>query len=339
MSLGEQLRNAREGKGLTISDIARVTFIRAHYLESIERDDFSTIPPSRLRYFIQDYAKSVDLDPSDLLDELPDAPLPSTPARPHAARMTPPTTFPPVAGTTSEDQEFLTEGEESPTRPTSSPRESRRRRPRYAPLDQGNPALVRGLMTVALLLLIGLGIYFLAGGFDGSDEDDAAVALVEEGDTSGNGDDVRILSRSENEGDTAAAEIAAEAGDSLTLQGRATARVWYSIRMDNRQETGTLDSGEVKSWKAEKEFRVSLGNAGGLVLSLNGRSLGTLGPMGISLRGKIIDAGGVREGSTSRPRSTSGRARTPRRTTEENTDNTRLRSLESTEPRRAVEPE
>lgn len=357
MSLGDQLRSAREKKGLTISDIARTTYIRAHYLEAIEQDDFSTIPPSRLRYFVQDYARSVDLDPVLLLRELPDdipapAPPPSVPSKPVPSRSVPFTesaTDEPgkvagmFGGEAMEGREAEEKVEEKPQRGKErerTKREPRRRRPRYTPLDQGNPALVRGLMTVAVLLLVGLGIYFLTGGFEDSGEEEGTAAAV--ADTSAGGNDTRILSRSENVPDTTAAAAQEGTGDSLTLQGRATAEVWYSIRMDNRQETGTLDSGEVKVWKAEKEFRVSLGNAGGLEFYLNGRSLGALGPKQTSLRNKVIDAQGIRASSTSRPRSTSSstRARSSRRGAQQaDPSPSRLRSLESTEPRRAVDPE
>lgn len=354
MSLGDQLRSARERKGLTISDIARTTYIRAQYLEGIERDDFSSIPPSRLRYFIQDYAKSVDLDAARLLQELPDdlpAPLPApvtpaaNPATPDSAPARP---FPLRAKAGMAKKTFGAQPEETaadepvaevPAAVAERPsRGFRRKRPRYTPLDQGNPALVRGLITVAVLLLIGLGIYFMTGGFD-SDEDNGMVSAAGVEDSGGVGADTRILSRSENEADTAAAaeEVV---GDSLTLQGHATAEVWYSIKMDNRQETGTLDSGEVKVWKAEREFRVSLGNAGGLEFSLNGRPLGVLGPKQTSLRNKVIDAQGIRESVGARPRqSSSAKGRTSRKGTEQTAPANRLRSLESTEPRRAVDPE
>ncbi len=333
MSLGEQLQTAREQGGQTIEDIARVTFIRAHYLEAIERDDFSALPPSRLRYFIQDYAKAVGLDPAAMVALVPQqtssapppvsAPSPETEPKPKKKKVF---------------VQPLEDEEPAASVPTGIPEPKQRssRKPRYAPIDQGNPALIRGLITAALVLLTGLAIYYFGGGFDEPETPTSASGGSSEGDTAAPGTEARILSRPDDT--TTSDEVIAESGDSLVLEGRAKAQVWYSIKMDNRQETGTLDSGAVKVWKAEKEFSVSLGNAGGLEFYLGGKPLGALGALGATLRGKVITADGVKETSAPRRRSTPSRSQ--KSSNADNSENTnRLRQLENSEPRRAIEPE
>ena len=54
MSLGERLKNAREERGLTIDEIAALTYIRANHIGALERNEFHLLPPSRIRYFVRD---------------------------------------------------------------------------------------------------------------------------------------------------------------------------------------------------------------------------------------------------------------------------------------------
>lgn len=68
-SIGTQLREAREGKGITISDAASATRIKYQHIEAMERDDFSTIAAAAYaRGFIKIYAEYLDLEPSALLE-------------------------------------------------------------------------------------------------------------------------------------------------------------------------------------------------------------------------------------------------------------------------------
>jgi cytoskeletal protein RodZ len=66
--IGEQLRAAREAKGLSLSQAASGTRIKLQHLESIEQDDFSTIAAAAYaRGFIKIYAEFLGLDPEPLL--------------------------------------------------------------------------------------------------------------------------------------------------------------------------------------------------------------------------------------------------------------------------------
>ena len=283
MSIGERLRIAREERGLSLDDIARTTFIRVHHLEAIEKEDYSSIPPSRLHYFVRDFARNVGLNPDDLIAELPETPV----------AQAPPATPPPVISkrrSTRKDKEELQEQDaEIAGASAQVTTEQRRRKPRYKPIDQGNPLVARALITVAVVLLIGLGIYYISGGFDRSEKPSSTPIA---GDTAS---PTRVLSRPDGLEDSEGEEVFD--GDSLVLQGRFIDKVWYSITIDGqREEQSTVDSGEVRTWKAAEKFSVSLGNAGGVELMLNGKSIGTLASLGKSVRGKIITAEGVKGG-------------------------------------------
>src|SRR5690349_5298471 len=70
-SVGEQLRAAREGKGLSLEDIASQTRIPQRHLESLEIADWERLPaPTYTIGFAKSYAAAVGLDRADIGDQL-----------------------------------------------------------------------------------------------------------------------------------------------------------------------------------------------------------------------------------------------------------------------------
>lgn len=67
-TVGEILKKARLEKELTIEDISLSTKINPTYIDAIESNDFTKLPPSAFtKGFMQNYAKVVDLDPKVVL--------------------------------------------------------------------------------------------------------------------------------------------------------------------------------------------------------------------------------------------------------------------------------
>jgi cytoskeleton protein RodZ len=67
MSIGSDLRQAREQQGLTLRDLSERTKIRAAVLRGIEQDTFDrTIGAVIMRGFLKLYAREVGLDPADV---------------------------------------------------------------------------------------------------------------------------------------------------------------------------------------------------------------------------------------------------------------------------------
>ena len=70
MSLGEQLRKAREARKETASQVAAATRLKIQMIEAIEREDFSKIPAAIYgKGFIRLYAEHVGMDPMPLIQE------------------------------------------------------------------------------------------------------------------------------------------------------------------------------------------------------------------------------------------------------------------------------
>src|SRR5436305_12871139 len=62
--LGQLLREARERKGVTLADAQQATKIRLSFLQALEKEDFSVLPPPfYIRGFIKTYAVYLNLDP------------------------------------------------------------------------------------------------------------------------------------------------------------------------------------------------------------------------------------------------------------------------------------
>jgi cytoskeletal protein RodZ len=72
-SAGEQLRAAREAKGLSLEDIASQTRIPRRHLESLEESDWSKLPaPTYTIGFAKSFASAVGLDRAEIGDKLRD---------------------------------------------------------------------------------------------------------------------------------------------------------------------------------------------------------------------------------------------------------------------------
>lgn len=271
---------------MSIGDIARRTYIQPKFIEAIEEDNLASVPDSHRRLFVREYAKVIGI-PQDEMMALLDEFAPPPPPVPIAENV------PPITRRFSDD-----------TPPPSAPRLPEVERKTYADfmrrlsrgggIKLGGNKLSRWLIMSAGGLLVIVAAYYLI--FSGKSHKEGGAATVDSTQSS----PTQVLTRGSAEsGDSTGsrADSAAPAsGDSLTLEGRATSKIWYAIVMDGkRSETDTLPAGGVRVWRASKNFKLSLGNAGGLQLSLNDKKLGTLGPLHTSVRNQIIDAAGIKK--------------------------------------------
>lgn len=70
LTLGEKLRQAREERGISISEVAEQTRISPHYLECIERNDFKTLPGGIFnKGFIKSFARYVGVNEAEAVQD------------------------------------------------------------------------------------------------------------------------------------------------------------------------------------------------------------------------------------------------------------------------------
>lgn len=68
-TLGETLREARQAKGASLEDVEALTKIRAWYVQALEEERHEQLPsPVYVRGFLRNYAIYLGLDPQDVLD-------------------------------------------------------------------------------------------------------------------------------------------------------------------------------------------------------------------------------------------------------------------------------
>jgi len=268
---------------MTIGDIARRTFIQPKFLHAIDEDNLGVIPDSHRRPFIREYARVVGVEADEVLSLLADYEPPPAPAV--AEQHVPQRRF------DMEEQNVS-----APVPPALDESDRRAYGEILRRLSAGRGMKLSGsnlsswLITGAFVLLLLIAIYYIFFSGENTQPEGAGIPI------DSTASPTEILAR--GSADTGAPEDleSVVADDSLTLEGRATAKVWFAIVMDGRRsETGTLDSGTVKVWRAAETFKLSLGNAGGLDLTLNERAIGTLGPLRTSIRNQIIDAEGPRK--------------------------------------------
>ena len=68
-TIGEQLRLAREGRGIPLREISDQTRISMHYLEAIESNDYKRLPGGIFnRSFVKAYARYVGYDEKEAIE-------------------------------------------------------------------------------------------------------------------------------------------------------------------------------------------------------------------------------------------------------------------------------
>ena len=263
-ALGERFRAAREARGLTLSDVAEHIRIRSVYLAAIEEENWTAIgAPVYIRGFLRTYARFLGLEPEEVVAEFnsqASAPPPPVPAAPGA----PPRTT------------YLAD-EEPPSRALS-------------PL-----IWIASLVAVVLIAVV---VYNEAT-FRARQSANAlpsnsptAVASTEGAALAADGTPSAAASASADDGSSAnptqnpsgAPSVSPSpsplASGSANLEVRLSAPSWLRVTVDgNVSMEGTFPAGTVRQFHG-KTARLRIGNAGGVEVIIDGKSVGKLGAAG-----------------------------------------------------------
>jgi cytoskeleton protein RodZ len=263
-SLGSYLRELRTAKGMSLDEVSRATRVGRAHLEALEAEELSALPaPVFVKGFIRAYCEFLQANPAEALGRYQAL----TGERSHAAALSAP-----------------------------------------EPLGSG---LGRGPVFVSVILLVVLGaaLFLLNSGFRGEAPraprpsavpSTPAVAPSPSAPAAAQPAPATAPTPAIGAEPTAAAApsapmppipvaaippAAAPALGPQRLVVKAIETTWMRVQIDgDRSVEELLPAGATREWSAEKRFTLTVGNAAGVSLELNGRTLPPLGAPGAVIR-------------------------------------------------------
>jgi cytoskeletal protein RodZ len=268
MSQDPDFKSIRQSKGLTIEDIARRTKIRSGFLEAIEEGNYHLLPEKYyVETFIKVYAETLGVDSAPFL-----ARYRQTLEKPGAATRKEPQ--PEVKG----------EPKKKMTRPTLTKKQRR---------------LIGWTISLAIILTLIVFILYpretvvevpapplsavkpqgVPENETPAQEDPSKAAAVEKPEALQEKADIRETPEPRKE--TPPAAGAEGSKKKYTLRVEAKELTWLRIKEDKQAARQyLLQPGEQLSRQAAERFEIDIGNAGGVELYLQGKSLGAPGKRG-----------------------------------------------------------
>jgi len=277
-SVGETLRRERLRTGLDLETISQDTKISVRLLEFIEGDQFHKLPGGVFaKSFVRQYARALGLDEEELIRELERS-------------------LEPAAEPASHPQEI----------PKSQPEI---RIPRVAQWG-GAASRFRSGSSLPALALVVLAILACSAAYTWwqrprhtaakpapvqiAERHEAAQPAPTAPETTGSTPpSVPSVAGAPAPPTTPAASLSAEAGG-LTIALTAEEATWVRATANGKVVfSGILQPNESKSLSAAEPMILRIGNAGGLAISLNGKSIPAVGPRGQVRTVQLSPDGGV----------------------------------------------
>ena len=266
-TLGEWLRQAREGLGGTLEEAAAATRIRARFLEALEAGDFAAFPGGdvQLRGFLRIYARYLVLPPDVVLARYD--------AEVRGAEPAP-------AGTSEEKQS--SPPVQAPTRPMSfqAPTRPMSFQPPSLPVSTARPrrmsletVMVGGLVFLVLLAIVavvGFVITRTRGGEATATATAPAAAVLS----------TTALQTTDSQTPTlptVTPTFPASPLGGVALALESTEHTWVRVAVDSQTVfEGMLTPGQVETWSGQEAILVDTGNGAGVQVTVNGQPQGAM---------------------------------------------------------------
>jgi cytoskeletal protein RodZ len=252
--LFEELKHAREERGIPLAQISDITRISEEYLQAIESGNVKILPQAYIRAFLREYADVVGLSPDDIMRKY-DALTGGTAGHPASPAPSTSAAAPPV------------------------PADLRERDEQKPSLWNATTARIAlAVAAVAILVVVG---WNLAGRRTEPVTEEIPFQNVIK-------QEEQRLSPTQAPPPTpgpATTSPPVSPSDSLVLHATTSDTVWLMIIRDDLPPREYLFPPNARiSWKARNRFLVTLGKASAVQFTLNQTPIGTLGKPGTVIR-------------------------------------------------------
>jgi cytoskeletal protein RodZ len=277
--ISEKLRRARTEQNYTIEEMSQATKIRPHILESLEAGDFESLAPIYTKSFLKTYGKALGIS-TDEMNSMIEA-----------------------------DRKLSQDYYEQQTEKRQKANEEMAKTKAAAIKSYGTKRTIVNLaprrarkvifFVLPIALLAGL-IYVFFFLKDTVEHIDVAsisldTAAVAEGDTASAVKDTVEKEKSLLDYFAGTESVA----DSIILEATVSDSAWLSIVMDGKKSDQLiLAPGTQYRWSAQKQFTLTVGNAGAVNFVRNGEKLEPLGKKGSVVRKATITADDVTTSAT-----------------------------------------
>ena len=254
-TIGEYLKRVRETCGYSLDDVAGITKINLRYLEAIEQDDFAKIPGDTFCHgFIRSYAKCIGIREEEISRRIRETSK----------------TEPQAVHTENQDNKAIRN-------------------------EVNKPGKARIILPVAVgVILTALLLILFTGGRNSETirnskefkelnelKEIKEIKDVEIKDVPAESSEVQTL-------------VEQEKVEPVVLKIYARELTWISARIDDKETKEVLlKPGEGVMWNGESKVIITAGNAGGIDLDVNGKTLDPLGRSGEVIRNAVITSAGV----------------------------------------------
>lgn len=245
----EELKNARISQEISLVDISAATRINVKFLQAIEDGEFSILPQAYVRAFIREYAAQVGINPDESIKKYMQSTQPQL------------------------NNETIT-----PT-PATKVRLSKQK-------GFSQTTILIILTIIVVVGLIGSLTFF-------RDDPEKAVdeipfqQSVEATEKKPMPDS--SISNLDKPSLPSLLPPASVSGDSLLLFISASESAWISLIIDDKVKSEILLlTDKSMHWKAAHNFKLTVGNAGGIKIRLNNKEVPSLGKRGVVIRDFIL---------------------------------------------------